>query len=386
MTTKRIIATVITVIVALIMLGMAISIFQNVSAMATPPEEVVEEEKTLTKESEIATNLKKVQAMAVKNKNIKSGFTAQGRLRAYDKVDLVAEVPGMMKPMEKRFKIGTNFSKDEVIFEVDDAEARLALKAQRAQVHTVITQMMPDLKIDMPDSYNNWKNYLDKFDVNRNISAFPKPLSDREEYYVSSKGLHAQYYNIKSSELRLTKYQVRAPFNGTITNVMVGESGYLRAGVALGTIMNTSKYELEAAVPVSDLKFIKKGSSVKVVSDDSDKSWTGTVKRIGDLVDANTQTATVYIGLSGSGLREGQYLRAEIKTSALNQAFEIPRNLLINQDKVYLVKDGIIVLSPVQIIKIDGDNAIVKGLPDNSLLLTEGIPASMEGEKVIPVQ
>lgn len=379
---KRIIATILTLVFSFIIVMLCSSI---VSAWMGASEEKAEQMKleNAKKEAESVEVIgDEVRVLLVSNESVKSGFSAQGRLRAYDKTDVVAEVQGMMKPTDKRFKIGTRYTKDEVMIEMDDTEARLGLKSQKAQLHTAITAMMPDLKIDMPESYNQWKSYLDAFDVNRPIKDFPKSKSDREAYYVSTKNLHTQYYNIKSAEVRLGKYQVRAPFSGVLVAANVNEGGLVRAGTPLGTLMNSGTYEMEAAVQVADLKYIKNGSSVKVVSDDSGKSWNGKVKRIGDIVDATTQTATVYIGLSGKGLREGQYLRAIINTSAISKAMEVPRNWLVNNDKLYVVKDDQLELKTIEVVKVAGDNVIVKGLDDGDRLLADKVSGAFEGMKV----
>ena len=385
---KRVTATVISLIVAIAIIGICYSIVKSWTADADKEStekntDTKEETGVSGSESSDAIPAKKVKTLAIANKSIKSGFSAQGRLRAYDKTDIVAEVQGMMlSTLEKRFKIGTRYAKDEVMIDIDNAESRLALKSQKAQLHTAITAMMPDMKIDMPASFSNWKAYLDRFDVNQPIRPFPKHLSEREEYYVSTKNLHSQFYNIKSAEVRLGKYQVKAPFDGILTTANVNEGGFVRAGVSLGTLMNTATYEMEAAVQVADLTYIKRGSSVKVISDDSGKSWTGTVKRIGDLVDATTQTATVYIGLSGNGLREGQYLRAMINTSAITQATEIPRNWLVDNDKLYVIEDGALKLQTVEVVKVEGDKAIVRGMKNDTRLLAENVKGAYEGMKV----
>lgn len=385
---KRIIATVITLIVTFAILGICYSIVSSwtTDAGKKPVDENINDEgkkDTNLSSSSDTVPLKKVKTFAIANKSIKSGFSAQGRLRAYDKTDIVAEVQGMMLPtLEKRFKIGTRYTKDEVMIDIDNAESRLALKSQKAQLHTAITAMMPDMKIDMPASFSNWKAYLDRFDVNQPIRPFPKHLSDREEYYVSTKNLHSQFYNIKSAEIRLGKFQVKAPFDGILTTANVNEGGFVRAGTPLGTLMNTSKYEMEAAVQVADLSYIKRGSSVRVVSDDSGKSWTGNVKRIGDLVDPTTQTATVYIGLNGSGLREGQYLRAIINTSAITQASEIPRNWLVDNDKLYVIEGGELKLQTVEVVKVEDDKAIIRGMKNDTRLLAEKVKGAYEGMKV----
>ncbi len=364
MSLQRIIATVVSIIVALAALGMAVFIFNNVSSAskAALEEEAIQ---TIAPKSEKTDSIVTVQVIPVENRNYEGKLFVQGRLRAYDKTDLVAEIPGMLKPVSKRFKIGTRYQKDEVIFEVDDTEARLNLQAQKAQLQTAITQMMPDLKIDMPESYANWKSYLDNFNVNSSIRTFPKAISDRESYFIALKGIHSQFYTIKSAERRLNKYQVRAPFNGIITNVNVGDSGYLRAGSPLGTIMNTAKYEMEAAVPVADLKNIKQGRSVQVSSDDTGKTWRGTVKRIGDMIDPTTQTATVYIGVSGSGLREGQYLNAAINSRGGTKVAVLPSHLVKN-NKVHVVEDGQLNTKTIELVKIEGGNAMVGGLADGT--------------------
>lgn len=384
MSTKRIIATIVSLLVAITALGLAFSIFKNVSSASKDAlnQEAIQ---SIESKKDKTDSPVQVNAITVKNQASNEGLYIQGRLRAYDKTDLIAEVPGMLKPVNKRFKIGTRYNQDELIFEVDDTEARLSLQAQKAQLQTAITQMMPDLKIDMPNSFSQWKSYLDNFNLNSSVRTFPKALSERETYYVSLKGIQAQYYTIKSAEKRLSKYQVRAPFNGIMTSVNVGDSGYLRAGSPLGTIMNTSQYELEAAVPVAELKYIKKGRSVKILSDDTGKSWRGTVKRISDMIDPTTQAATVYIGASGAGLREGQYLRAEIKSSGGGAIAILPRNV-VSKDMVHIITDGTLSQKRIELVRIEGDNALVRGLADGTKVAQGENLSGLIGQSVSIVQ
>ncbi len=375
---KKTISTIIFLVVALGLMFASYKFYEYVTA--EPPPKV---ERISVSESEAPP--REVQVVKVANKDIRSGFSAQGRLRAYDKMELVSEVSGMMKPPGKRFKIGTRYTKGEVMFEIENEEVRLGLQAQKAQLLTAITQMMPDLKTDMPDSYQNWKSYVDAFKLNSTIRSFPQPVSDREKYFISARGLQAQYYNIKSTETRLDKYRLIAPFDGILTAAAVDVGGFIRAGVALGQLMNTSLYELEAAVQVADLKYIKSGQQVKVVSDDSGKKWNGTVKRIGDQVNPSTQAATVFISLSGKGLREGQYLRAEINTSAIRKAAKIPQGLVMNGKSVFVVRDSGLVAKEVRVVKMEDGKAIVQGLEDGDFILEQPVQGAFEGMNVQPI-
>ncbi|MGB1216609.1 MAG: efflux RND transporter periplasmic adaptor subunit, partial [Saprospiraceae bacterium] len=175
---------------------------------------------------------------------------------------------------------------------------------------------------------------------------------------------------------------ILAPFDGILTQASVNEGGYVRAGASLGMLMNTSVYEMEAAVSVADLKYIKRGLSVKVVSDDSGKTWFGKVKRISDLVDATTQTAIVYIGLSGNGLREGQYLRAIINTPSSNKGMKISKDLLVDNTKIYIIENQKIKEKNIQILSIEGNEVIVKGLENGTQILAEPVSDAYDGMNV----
>jgi membrane fusion protein (multidrug efflux system) len=56
---------------------------------------------------------------------------------------------------------------------------------------------MPDLKIDYPESFAQWQEYLDRFELEQPIAAFPTPINKQEKYFIASRNLYNQYYSIK---------------------------------------------------------------------------------------------------------------------------------------------------------------------------------------------
>ena len=204
-------------------------------------------------------------------------------------------------------------------------------RVSKYDIENAITQMMPDLKIDYPESFQNWKKYLDQFDEKQVLKDFPESVNEQEKYFIASKNLHSQFYNIKSQEERLSKYQVDAPFSGVLTQTSVHPGSMVRSGQVMGELMNTNNYELEASVRLADLKYVKKGSMVDLYSTDLDGDWKGKVRRIGDQIDPNTQTVLAYVAVSGANLREGMYLRGKVKGRTVKDVVELPRSLLVNQ-------------------------------------------------------
>ncbi len=329
---------------------------------------------------------REVKVMTVKNGDVNSKLAIQGSLEAFNKVDIFAEVTGTLSNANKTVKVGNYFKKGAVLLDIDREEAQLNILSQKSSLLNAITTLMPDLKIDYPESFQQWKTYIDNFNVEHPITAFPKPLNDQEKYFIASKNLLSQYYSIKSVEKRLQKYTVYAPFSGVITQSNIQPGSLVRAGQKMGELMGTSLYEMKAALNLEDLQFIKTGSKVSLYSDAIPGSWTGTVKRISDQIDPNTQSVIAYIGASGKGLREGMYLRGNLNSQTIKSAIQIPIDLLVNQDQVYAVKDGKLTLQTIEIINTNADYAVVKGLTDKTLILKEKIIGAYEGLTVKPIE
>lgn len=331
------------------------------------------------------TTLKQVEVLTAKNETLATTLDVQGRLAAFDKVEIFAEVGGMAKATSRAFKVGTSYTKGVPMLVLDDTEPRLALLAQKSTLLNAIAQAMPDLKIDYPESYPAWEAYLNKFDVEKAIVPLPAPKNDREKRFVAARNLLTQYYNIKSQEERLGKYTLYAPFGGVLTEALVSPGSIIRVGQKLGTLMATGNFELVATVPLSDLSAIQVGSTVKLTSEDIAGQWTGTVKRISDQIDVGSQTVQVFVAVNGSNLREGMYLRGDVAARSVADAMRIPRELLVNQRGVYEVQDSILRLRDVELVKMEGANAIVRGIPNGTRLLGKMVPGAYDGMKVKPL-
>jgi len=346
------------------------------------------------KKPAVKQEIRQVETMTVQNEQVQTKLPIQGTLVAFDKIDLFTEVGGAMKQGARAFKVGNRFKKGEVMMEIDRQEAHLNLLGQRSNLLNAITQMMPDLKLDYPESFEQWNNYLQDFNVNEATKVFPDPITPQEKYFVASRNLTSQYYQIKSAEERLSKHTIYAPFTGVLTQTLVNSGAVVRVGQSLGTFMNTGTYELQATVPLSQLKYIKVGDQVSLSSGDVDGNWQGRVKRVSDFIDQNTQSIILFISVSGKNLREGMYMKGQLKASSIADALRIPRNFLVDNEAVYIAQgDTSLQLQLVTIISTDDNTAVVRGLEDGMKVVTsntrnayEGMPVRVQKEKPEEVQ
>lgn len=323
-----------------------------------------------------------VETMQVKNMDLQAPITVTGKLIARDKIDVFAEVSGILLKSSSRFREGNRFGAGSILVSMDDQEARLNILAQKSRLLNTITQLLPDLKLDYSDAFQKWQNYIDQFKMNQLIAPLPKTSSSKEKYFILAKNIYDQYYSIQSQEARLKKYHVYAPFSGVVTEANIHPGTLVRNGQKLGEFINPFNFEFEATVSLKDINLIKIGDRVKLYSEDIGGEWTGNIRRISDKMDASTQTVKVFVGTSGKNLREGMYLKGEIAASSIKEAYKISRNLVINKTQVYSIKNGVLALENVKILRYTGNNVIVKGLKDGTKLPRNMVSGAFVGMKV----
>ena len=336
------------------------------------------------KNFEQAKELREVEVAQFLVENADNNIVIDGRLNSYQTVNLSSKVTGQLNASSKAFKKGAYFKKGELIFDIDQREAKYNLFALRSNLLNQITQIMPDLKLDYPQAFQNWKKYLDEFDVESPVKELPVITNDQEKYYVASKNIYNTYYSIKSNEARLSDYQIYAPFSGVVTATNVFEGSMISPGLQLGTLTSTGYYELEAPLSETQLQYVKVGQQVELVSELSGKKWVGKVNRISSTIDPATQSIPLFIGVSGSGLKEGMYLKGNLRGSSLKQVAALPKDIIVDQEYVYSVKDSTINQTKLEIVSRDDEHVYVAGLDQDKWIVRSTTSGLYEGQKVSP--
>ena len=82
-------------------------------------------------------------------------ISATGRLSSQEEVDLSSEVQGKYYRADVVLKEGTNFKKGDLLVRIFDEEAKNNLKASKSRFMNGIAGILPDIRIDFPESYTN---------------------------------------------------------------------------------------------------------------------------------------------------------------------------------------------------------------------------------------
>ncbi|TXD51832.1 MULTISPECIES: efflux RND transporter periplasmic adaptor subunit [unclassified Polaribacter] len=325
-------------------------------------------------------SVKTVFVNSVKNTEIPVVISANGNLIAKNKIVIFSEVQGVLNTSNKAFKPGVTYTKGQVLLSINSDEFYASLQSLKSNLYNLITAVLPDLRLDFPEEFNTWELYLKSFDLEKSVPKLPEFSSDKEKYFITGRGILTAYYNVKNLEARLSKYQIRAPFSGVLTEALVTNGSLVRVGQKLGEFIDTDVYEVEVSINAEFADLLKVGKSVTLTSSNKSQIYSGKVVRVNGKIDQVSQTINAYIDLKHIDLKEGMFLEANLQAKTILNAIEISRKLLVNNEAVYTVKnDSVLTLSKIEPVYFSAETVIIKGLHTDDKIVSQPLVGAFDG-------
>ena len=338
-----------------------------------------------------STSARMVKSMEAEFGTLAPEVRIEGRVQALNRMTVLSEVSGVLPLGGKEFRDGVRFQKGEAMLRMDDSEFRASLVSQRSQWLQLLVGTLADLQVDFPDRANVWLDYVNAFRVDSSVATLPVPASDRERLYLTSRGVVSGYHGILANEERLSKFTVRAPFDGVVTAASIQPGSMVRAGQPLGTLVGTGAFEVTSAVHARHLKLLREGDSVTLKDESGAVAAQGRVARISGNVDPTTQSASVHCeveGMDGAALRDGRFLSGTVTSRSMEGVMAIDEVLLEGplQNQVFVIREGTLALQNVEVVHRDADRVLVRGLEPGTKVLAEPVSGAFEGMLVDLVQ
>jgi len=317
-----------------------------------------------------------VKAVPVNYQNLPALIESSGRIKAFNEVIISSEVGGRLSKGDHIFKEGQSYRKDEILARVSNDEFTYQLKAKKSKFLQAVANILPDLKIDFPETYPKWMSFFESINIQNNLPELPVIESSKEKIYMASRNILNDYYAIKSDEARLIKHTIIAPFDGTLKDVSVEVEGVLNPGTRLGTYTRNDLYELELPVEARNVHLLATGMPALVSDDSGTNQWKGTISRVGRIIDPATQSVKVYVSIAAhanSHLYDGQFLTGTITGRSMKDVMEMPSNAVYNSNEVYVFKDNKLHKRIIQIVKVNKETLYFKGLNEGEELVIEPV-------------
>ncbi|KAA3598727.1 MAG: HlyD family efflux transporter periplasmic adaptor subunit [Calditrichaeota bacterium] len=308
---------------------------------------------------------------------------AFGRATSTEPVMLIAEVGGKIEKGKVDLKEGARFKKGDLIFKVDERQTKYDLLSKRNDLLNSISQMLPELQLDLPKSYSNWQKYFDNFDLNAETSELPKTQNPKETIFLVRYGVLKNFYAVKKLEILFEKHFFKAEFDGEISEVFTNTFSTARVGSQIAKIIRSDKFELEVPLSTEEIIWVERNQEVEIFDSRGSVFLTsGKIKRVSKKVNLNEQTINVFLEVRNPNelnIFQGDFLLAKFKGKPIENSFEIPRKAIYNDKFVYLVNENKLQKREVEIAKFNKGTAIISnGLEGNEILLTEALQNAYE--------
>lgn len=318
----------------------------------------------------------------VKNTNIPILIPATGNVIAKERLELYAEVQGLFTGSSHDFKVGQRYERGQTLISIDASEYRASVQSTKSSLYNLIASIMPDLRLDYPNAYPKWQKYLQDFQIANSTPPLPEFSTEQEKYFITGRNIQTTYYDLKNMEERLIKFNIRAPYSGIVTEALVTRGTLIRSGQKLGEFINPSIYEMEVSVPGNVANFLKIGEKVSLSTMDNSSNFTGTIIRINASVNQTTQTVNVFLEINDVNVKEGMFLQANINAKEQDNAYKIPRRLLVNERQLFFVRDNVLDLIDVNPVFFSAEDVVVQGIPDGTKILSRTLPGAYAGQVV----
>ncbi len=258
---------------------------------------------------------------------------AKGDLAILGPMELghVVPISGTLKPLTQalvKAKVAAEVSKVHVqegdrvtagqaLVSLDSADLRARYDAQMASV----AEMKARLDLASKNEVNNLQ-LLQKNFISQN--AFDAVSNSAEVARANLKSAEAQ---AAISQRALGDASIRAPFSGIVAKRMVNIGEKVSPDMSIMQIVDLSRMELEASVPVSEIPGIKIGQEISFSVDGfADRKFQGKVERINPSADAGSRSISVFLALPNpeQALKGGMFATGKLAAQSRSAVNAVP--------------------------------------------------------------
>jgi len=339
---------------------------------------------------------------AVRTIKIKTGpqsiiIRGEGIVGPLREINLASQVGGKVVYASPALVNGGEFRKGDNLLRIEPVDYQLAVTLAEAKVKDAESKLEL-ARVETEAAREEWR-LLHPGDPKGNKK--PPPLVVREPQLAAAQArLKAERANLRKAYLDLERTEIRAPFDGRVSQENVDTGQYILSGQALATIYSIEAAEIVLPLEDEDLHWFHApgftkgdgpGSSakVRVRIAGEELTWPGEVVRTEGKLDERTRMINVIVQVNNPystkpPLAVGLFVTVNIKGRTLPYVAIIPRPALREEEVVWVVdKDGLLHFQKVDIARIQGERILVRsGLKDGEMVVISSLKAVTNGMAV----
>jgi len=320
---------------------------------------------------------------------------AMGTVRPDKEIILSPRVAGEIVSISQSFTPGGFVDEGEVLLQIDPADYEVVLLQRKSE----LLQASADLELELGRQDLAQKDYKD---LEGTISSEYKSLVLRAPQLNTARSrVEAAEAAVRRAELDLERTRIRAPFAAHIINREANVGSQVSPGESLGKLVGIKHYWVEAAVPVSNLRWIdfseERESSGPGVHIRNRAAWPegtfreGSVHRLIGELEEQTRLARVLITVADPLSHEpesadlpplmvGSFVEARIAGIPIRDVIRIDREYVRQDDTIWIDENGVLRIRDLEIVFRDDEFAYVRsGLSTEDQVVTTNLATVFDG-------
>ena len=321
----------------------------------------------------------------------------EGTVRPLREINLVPQVGGKAMYVSPALVNGGEFSQGDILLRIDPVDYQLAVILAKAKVK----DSESNLKLAQEDAAAAQEEWRLLHAGDPKAQGNPPPLVAKEPQLSAAEAkLEADRADLRSALLSLERTELKAPFDGRVSQENVDIGQYVSPGQALATLYSTEAAEIILPLEDEDLFWFdvpgftpnnSPGASAKVLARlaGRERIWSGAVVRTEGSLDERTRMINVVVRVEKPYAKKpplpvGLFVIVEIEGRTLPDAAVIPRSALHQDDVVWVVdSDDRLHFREVDVARVQGDEVMVEdGLKDGEMVVITTLEAVTDGMSV----
>lgn len=294
-----------------------------------------------------------VSGIVLKPQVFSDNLSLSGSIDANEQIEVRSEVSGVVESIN--FDEGTNVSKGQMLFKINDIE----LRAQLSQART--------------------KQTLASENERRAKLLLQKEAISQEEYDIASADFRSAQAQTQLIQAQIAKTTVRAPFSGKIGLRSISKGTYVTPTTIIAKLVNTNQVKITFSIPEKYATQMKVNSALSFTVAGSKENYAAKIYAIEPEIEIATRTLKMRaIAENSNGkLIPGTFANVALPLENIKDALLVPTEALIpiqNGKKVFIAKNGMAKEIIVETgARTDKNVLVISGLKAGDTLLTSGV-------------
>lgn len=319
---------------------------------------------------------------------------ANGFIRAAKSLDIAAQTGGRIVELHPAIEQRSTFSQGDVLFRLDDRQARASLaqltanlESAQAQRRLVTTRLDRTRSLHERDIVS--QDQLDQLQ------------SQMQEIDASVRSLEA---SVLAASESLADTIVTAPFDGRVQDKLAQLGAVIGQGTPVARIYSSGDIEVEVSLREDEASLIpglftdaQASGIVDAIFAQKRYRWQADIARVERQIDSHTRTIDVTLTLRNpeNGQPVGHsseaipalvngYATVELAAVQGETIFAVPTSSVRGENQIWLVEDGTLRIAEIEVVHRRGSQAYVSadGLSPDSVLITSQLASATDGMAV----